>query len=177
MFQKILLFIGVFTLANCHHLFRKPNCCKRMGGYTQLKPLSNHSTKGWVKLEKTGRKEVKVTAKVTGLKPNSQHGFHIHEYGSCEDNGQKAGGHFNPRGHRHGSPSQKEHHLGDLGNLEADASGQAVFEKTIHGKVPCFAGRSFVVHSKPDDFHTQPSGGSGKRISCGVIGIVSGQLN
>ena len=30
--------------------------------------------------------------------------------------------------------------------------------------------RSVVVHAKPDDLKTQPSGDAGARIACGVIG-------
>ena len=30
-------------------------------------------------------------------------------------------------------------------------------------------GRSVVVHSGADDFHSQPSGNSGAKIACGVI--------
>ena len=30
-------------------------------------------------------------------------------------------------------------------------------------------GKALVVHEKPDDYVTQPSGDSGGRIACGVI--------
>jgi Cu-Zn family superoxide dismutase len=30
-------------------------------------------------------------------------------------------------------------------------------------------GRTVVVHAKPDDFTTQPSGNSGSKIACGQI--------
>ncbi len=40
-----------------------------------------------------------VHAKVSGLKPNAEHGFHIHEKGDCASaDGTSAGGHFNPDG-------------------------------------------------------------------------------
>ena len=30
-------------------------------------------------------------------------------------------------------------------------------------------GRTVIIHSDPDDFHTQQSGNAGKKIACGVI--------
>ena len=30
-------------------------------------------------------------------------------------------------------------------------------------------GRTVVIHSDSDDFHTQPAGNAGKKIACGVI--------
>jgi copper/zinc superoxide dismutase (SODC) len=30
-------------------------------------------------------------------------------------------------------------------------------------------GRTVIVHSDPDDFHTQPSGNSGEKIAYGMI--------
>lgn len=30
-------------------------------------------------------------------------------------------------------------------------------------------GRTVVIHSDPDDFHSQPAGNAGEKIACGVI--------
>jgi Cu-Zn family superoxide dismutase len=118
---------------------------------------------------------VVVVADVMGLTPG-KHGFHIHEYGDCSDpKGLSAGGHYNPEGEMHGLPGAMHHHPGDMGNLEADDSGNAHLEITLTGitiagdKDPIL-GRSIIVHAKEDD-GSQPVGNAGARIGCGVIGV------
>ena len=74
--------------------------------------------------------EVKVVADITGLTAG-KHGFHIHEFGDCSDpKAASAGGHFNPEHKQHGAPDAADRHAGDLGNIEADASGKAHLELT-----------------------------------------------
>ena len=58
---------------------------------------------------------VYVTANVTGLKPNADHGFHVHEKGDCSSgDGMSTGGHFNPqpedilRDDRRSAPLERE---------------------------------------------------------------------
>lgn len=118
---------------------------------------------------------VLVEATVSGLAPDSKHGFHIHEFGdiSSED-GSSLGGHFNPAGKPHGAPDAADRHAGDLGNIQADANGtatvKAVFKGLeIHGKDSILS-RGVVVHEKPDDFG-QPTGNAGARIAVGAIGL------
>jgi Cu-Zn family superoxide dismutase len=118
--------------------------------------------------------------RVSGLKPNQEHGFHVHEKGDCSSgDGMSAGGHFNPTGKPHGRPGA-EHHAGDLPALKADASGRAVFRFRIPGNILAagprdFAGKSVIVHAMPDDYTTQPTGNSGARLACGVIASAPGQ--
>ena len=118
---------------------------------------------------------VKVTANITGLEPNSKHGFHIHEKADLSaPDLASAGGHFNPTGHKHGGPEGTDRHGGDLGNLTADASGKATYEATIEGLTiddpkTGVVGHSVIVHEKPDDLKTDPSGNSGARIAGGAI--------
>ncbi|MEI7981196.1 MAG: superoxide dismutase family protein [Bacteroidota bacterium] len=118
---------------------------------------------------------VKVVADVQGLTPG-KHGFHVHECGDCTaSDGTSAGGHFNPGKMDHGAPVDMMRHEGDLGNLEADASGKAHLEfvdPVIQLDGPgSIIGRSMIVHAKEDDLKTQPTGNAGPRIACGVIGI------
>ena len=115
-----------------------------------------------------------VHAKVSGLKPNGEHGFHVHETGSCAStDGSSAGGHFNPDGKPHG-PQNAAHHVGDLPSLKADANGvvdqkMMVMGPTIAAGAMSVVGRSVIVHALPDDFVTQPTGNSGARLGCGVV--------
>jgi len=41
---------------------------------------------------------VRIVGKLTGLIPNTIHGFHIHEKGDLGNQCANAGGHFNPEG-------------------------------------------------------------------------------
>jgi len=115
-----------------------------------------------------------VTVSVTGLAPGSVHGFHVHEKGDCSaPDAMSAGGHFNPGGQPHG-PQSAPHHGGDMPSLKADAAGnaQASFQLsgvTIGTGIDGLLGKGVIVHAKPDDYTTQPTGNSGARIACGVI--------
>lgn len=120
-----------------------------------------------------------IEANVKGLKPNSKHGFHIHEYGDLTSaDGMATGGHFNPEGHQHGAPEAPMRHDGDFGNLEADANGEAKYSRVDKGidfdTEKCILGRGVIVHADPDDLATQPTGKAGARIAQGVIGAAKG---
>ncbi len=121
---------------------------------------------------------VHVEGEVTGLAPG-KHGFHIHEFGDVTaKDGMSTGGHFNPGGEAHGAPDAEHHHGGDLGNIEADASGTAkinVTDKHLSFEgADSILGRGVVVHAKEDDFKTQPTGNAGGRVAVGVIGAAKG---
>jgi superoxide dismutase, Cu-Zn family len=147
---------------------------KQKVAVAQVGPTTQGSAKGTVTFTDVGDGKVKVVADIEGLKPNSKHGFHIHEGSEVGPDGMKAGGHFNPGKHQHGGPMAGEHHAGDLGNLEADASGKAHLEitlddVTIGGAESNIVGRTVIVHAGQDDLKTQPTGNSGGRIGGGVI--------
>lgn len=115
-----------------------------------------------------------VHAKISGLKPGQEHGFHIHEKGDCSSgDGMSTGGHFNPSGTKHGA-QHEDHHAGDLPALKADANGavDAHFHLkglTIGSGAADVVGKGLIIHAMPDDYKTQPTGNSGARIACGVI--------
>jgi Cu-Zn family superoxide dismutase len=123
---------------------------------------------------------VKVRAEITGLTPGN-HGFHVHEFGDCSAaDASSAGGHFNPTHKPHAAPDVPERHVGDMGNVQADASGKATLEYVDHqisltNDERSVIGRSVVVHAKADDLKSQPAGDSGARVACGVIGRAKSQ--
>ena len=118
---------------------------------------------------------VRVAGEVRGLVPGSEHGFHIHEKGDCGNNGEAAGGHFNPAGGTHGKYGTPGSHAGELPSLIADSSGVARFQVDAHsisltdGAANNVIGRALVVHRDRDDLVSQPSGNSGPRLACVVI--------
>lgn len=122
---------------------------------------------------------LKVEAKLSGV-PAGLHGFHIHEFGTCDDSGKAAGGHFNPHNAMHGDvvkSGPKKAHAGDMGNITAGPDGSATLEVVIPktslsaGKNNV-AGRAIILHEKADDFG-QPTGNAGGRIGCGLIAITA----
>src|SRR5439155_9765974 len=75
---------------------------------------------------------VQVHAEIAGLAPGN-HGFHVHEFGDCTAaDGSSAGGHFNPTNQPHAGPDADARHVGDMGNIEADASGAAKLDYLDH---------------------------------------------
>jgi len=118
---------------------------------------------------------VRVVADIEGL-TTGKHGFHIHEFGDCSSpDGKSAGGHFNPEGKQHGGPDGAERHVGDLGNIEADDSGKAHYNRVDShvalGGANSIIGRGVIIHAKADDMTSQPTGAAGARLACGVIGV------
>src|SRR5690606_16289339 len=90
-----------------------------------LESRSNSTAKGNVVFtEENGT--VTMTAVVEGLKEGT-HAIHIHEKADCSAaDGTSAGGHWNPTNQPHGKwGSSDGYHKGDIGNMEADADGNA----------------------------------------------------
>lgn len=121
--------------------------------------------------------KVSMEAKFTGLTPGT-HAIHLHEKADCSAaDGSSAGGHWNPTHERHGKWGDAEgYHKGDIGNLEADADGNATLKmETDEWCISCddenknILGKSIIVHEGVDDFVSQPTGDAGGRVSCGGI--------
>lgn len=138
-----------------------------------LTPTQGNTARGMVVFHQM-QDHMMVHAHITGVAPNSEHGFHLHDVGNCASaDGTSAGGHFNPGKTAHG-PQDAEHHAGDMPSLKADADG-VINQKfmlqgvTIKGDANSIDGRSVILHANADDYKTQPTGNSGARIACGVI--------
>jgi superoxide dismutase, Cu-Zn family len=126
--------------------------------------------------------EVLILARVEGLAPNSAHGFHLHENGTCTPDFNAAGGHYDPGPFGMSNPDANHpFHMGDMPNLRADDRGVALFEHVTSrvtispGPLSLFDanGSSVIVHLNEDQGTTGVAGGSGgPRIACGVIELI-----
>lgn len=168
-----LLFLSLL-LISAHPLFALTTSPAPLKAIAIISPASSSDVHGIVRFENSD-KGVHIVADLSGLVPGS-HGFHIHQWGDISSaNGTSAGPHFNPSKMSHGGPHDAAHHAGDLGNIEADVSGNAHLD-TISPTLQLsgdtsIIGRSVVVHQHADDMTSQPAGNAGARIGVGVIGI------
>jgi Cu-Zn family superoxide dismutase len=146
-----------------------------------LHPTSGSQAVGMVHFQQMadGSVEVKVDLKNV---PPGVHGFHIHDKGDCGDNGNAAGGHFNPTSMPHGAPDAVSHHAGDFGNVTADATGTVSTTFTTHSITVAagansVVGHAVILHGNPDDLTSQPSGNAGPRIACGIVQEMAGEMH
>ncbi len=137
-----------------------PNAIASIRGNDKFPNLSGqvnfHQKRGYVLVEATIRN---LPQTETGF-----FGFHIHEGENCC--GVKfsgTGNHYNPTGEPHPS------HRGDLPPLMLCNRGAYLVVATDRFTTSDLIGRTVVIHNMPDDFSTQPSGGAGTKIACGVI--------
>ena len=166
--SRLTLLATALVLTACASMTSGPRAV------AQLQSTAGSTTTGTVSFSRSGDKVV-VRGEVRGLKPNAEHGFHVHEKGDCSSgDGLSAGGHFNPDSKPHGNHSNVVHHAGDLPSLKADASGVARFSFesssiAVGSGASDVVGRGLIVHRDPDDYTTQPTGNAGPRLACAVI--------
>jgi superoxide dismutase, Cu-Zn family len=113
--------------------------------------------------------------------PAGPKAIHIHATGTCEDHDHgfmESGGHLNPDEKQHGLLNPEGPGAGDLPNFRVDEFGYAWAEfftslASLDGSVGARIldddGAAIVIHENPDDHMSQPIGGAGDRIACGVI--------
>ncbi len=94
-------------------------------------------------------------------------GFHIHEGWLCRGNEEDAFagamGHYNPEKCKH------PYHAGDLPPLFGNNGHAFMIMMTDNFFVEEVIGRTIIVHSKVDDFTSQPAGNAGTKMACGQI--------
>jgi Cu-Zn family superoxide dismutase len=168
--RKSLFAVSVLALAaGCQSV---PSDAPR--ATADLQPTKGSTVRGTASFVQIGDK-VRVTVNVSGLKPNGEFGFHVHEAGDCSSgDGMSAKGHFNPLGKSHAHHGTPERHAGDLPSLKSDAGGNASLTAeldviTVAAGPTNIVGRGLIVHAQPDDFKTQPTGNAGARSACAVI--------
>ncbi len=143
----------------------------------ELLPTAGNQVSGRLQFYREGG-QLRVRGTISGLKPNSEHGFHVHETGDCAaPDASSAGGHFNPDAVAHGAHDAPVHHTGDMPNMRADAQGVATVDGLLareatlgDGSSHDILGRGLIIHADPDDYVSQPTGNAGARLACGVIG-------
>ena len=119
---------------------------------------------------------VLIFIEVNELPPGS-HGIHLHSVGKCEPDFKAAKGHINPHKRKHGLLNPAGLGRGDLPNLFVAMNGTAsaeFFTTRVSLKRGTAAlldddGSAFIIHASRDDHMSQPIGGAGGRIACGVI--------
>jgi superoxide dismutase, Cu-Zn family len=126
-----------------------------------------------------GKGGLSVVPNLKGL-PAGEHGFHIHEKGSCDPAdkdgapmaGQAAGGHFDPDGTKAHKGPGGGGHKGDLPKLVVSDKGDAKAKLEVPGvKLADLRGKSLMIHANGDNYADDPKplGGGGERIACGVV--------
>lgn len=145
---------------------------QRKSGRTAAAELRGEGIRGTVTFQ-TVPEGVLVRADIYGL-PKGEgacggkfFGFHIHEGERCAgdeaDPYADAKGHYNPKGCKH------PEHSGDLPPLLGCGGRAYSVVLTDRFTVEEIIGRVVIIHSRPDDFTSQPSGNAGKKIACGEI--------
>ena len=144
--------------------------------------FNENNIKGYVKFsEDLINDRIKIELNITGLIPNSLHGFHVHEAGDLTDKCSSMCSHYNPYKKTHGCPGMIKRHVGDLGNIKTNKKGDARYTFyddiiKLRGKKCNIIGRGLIIHEDEDDCgkggdeESLKTGNAGKRIACGVIG-------
>lgn len=123
-----------------------------------------------------GSDGVLFEVEISGLPPRKWVALHVHETGTCDpaSGHETAGGHFNPDKKLHGFVAAGGPHAGDLPNQYVGDDG--ILRAQVHSTLVALdqgergiRGRALIIHTNSDDYRTDPAGGAGERLACGVI--------
>ena len=152
----------------------------RMRAHADIKGDGVTGTAQFVELPNGTGTGVEITLNVSGLTPG-RHGVHLHAVGKCSPDFTAAAGHFDPGPSSNTDPDANHpFHMGDLPNLDVDASGKGSMKVVTtrvtlsDGPVSLFDedGSAIIIHGNPDQMITgAPKSGvsGGPRVACGVI--------
>ncbi|CAL7938958.1 unnamed protein product [Xylocopa violacea] len=168
--RMIILLLGIVAIA----------IAEKKTAHVHLVPnnAQTRNVKGELTIVQNEDNTVQITGKIEGL-TEGLHGMHVHEKGDLQEGCVSTGAHFNPENVTHGAPDSPVRHVGDLGNIRANAQGEAevnIIDSIISlsGKNN-IVGRAMVVHSGKDDLGkgnhplSATTGNSGDRWACGII--------
>lgn len=109
-----------------------------------------------------------VVTELSGLPEDKGiYAMHIHNGAECSgtptDPFSNVGSHLNPENTSH------PFHMGDFPAVFSNGgySWSAVFTNRFQPEQ--VTGHTVIIHTAPDDYHTQPSGNSSTKIACGEI--------
>lgn len=132
---------------------------------------------GIVKLSET-KAGMLLALNVSGLTPNGEHAFHIHETSDCSSlkTFKSAGDHFKPENppEKHSTWKMPTLLPNDKGVIRAQILNRAVTlnpEDSEDGRKTIFDhdNSALVIHAQADDHMDHHSSGAGDRIACGEI--------
>jgi len=115
-----------------------------------------------------------IHVRVEGLTPG-KHGLHLHAVGTCESSEgfTTATGHVGKVEGGHGLLNPEGPEPGDLPNIFVgeDGIGEMEAYSTLVDVASLLDedGSTFIIHAQGDDHMSQPIGGAGDRVACGLI--------
>jgi Cu-Zn family superoxide dismutase len=135
----------------------------------KLQPVGPSGVTGTIIFQLLGN-ALSVSGVVSGFKPSSSHGMHVHTFGDISDvaGASRTGMHFLFPGQLHGLVGNSSRHTGDLGNIVADQNGVSAFNilvpldlsperaLTLLAANGSAIGRSVIVRLPPSVFSVPP---------------------
>jgi Cu-Zn family superoxide dismutase len=167
-----------------------------MNGICVIDPNSSSNSgkiSGIVTFHSCSNDNTVIHFKLSGFKPNTVHGCHIHSYGDLTQGCASSCSHYEPdKAQLHGSMKLygTSRHIGDMtNNIVADSQGNVDFiyiDDLVRLTGPySVIGRMIVIHDKADDLgiyryeqsergkQSGITGNAGSRIACAIIGITN----